>query len=355
MATTYRSQFLAVMRENERRMTALFRRLADSIAAQIARAADADGTVPLSSTYALQSAAGDAAARLFLGRQGERWAPFDVLPDGTVLPLSPYTRVLWASIEAATRVSVEQHAAIMAQRLPADLVAHLRRARRDPFAYARQVREQAAAFTPNPLARYDPAHTWVDPNGYTLSERIWRTAGETRRRLDAFLDERIRAGQGSLAMSRALEAFLLPGRTLRTKAPYGVDASYDAMRLARTEITRAAAQASEMAAAMNPFVVGIRVVLSGSHPKPDICDEAAAAGPWPKDRIPAEYQIPMHPHCLCSYRYELTDNAAAVLRDLRDEVRAERAVLVEMIGPLQVASFVALLLGRRMQTMEAAA
>ena len=87
--------------------------------------------------------------------------------------------------------------------------------------------------------------------------------------------------------------------------------------------------ALEMAAAMNPFVVGIRVVLSGSHPKPDICDEAAAAGPWPKDRIPS---IKLDAPALPVATATLTDNAAAVPRDLRDEVRAERAVLVERSG-----------------------
>lgn len=346
MARTYRARLVGLMSENERRMAALFQSLAGSIAGEIARAAGPDDMVPIGATYRLQRAAGDRVAAFFVGLVAGEWAPLQVLPDGSALPLAPYVRALWESIEAAMRVSVEQQAALMAARLPPDLVAHLRRARRDPFTLARRVGEQRV-FTPNPLAQYDPPHTWVDPAGYTLSDRIWRTAGDTRRRLDLFLEQRIRAGQGALAMSRDLEAFLLPGRRLvRTKAPYGTDASYDAMRLARTEITRAAARAAEVSAAMNPFVQGIRLVLSGSHPEVDICDEAAAAGPWPKDKIPPEYQIPLHPHCLCSYRYVMANRPGAILEELREDVSREQAQLVSLIGPLQVEAFLRLLLGR---------
>jgi hypothetical protein len=151
-----------------------------------------------------------------------------------------------------------------------------------------------------------------------------------------------------LRVSRELEQFLLPGRGLiRTRAPYGTDASYDAMRLIRTEITRAAAQASEMAAAANPFIAGMSVVLSGSHPKYDICDIAAGAGPWPVGEIPAQYQIPLHPHCLCHYRYEMVENPQAILDELRNDIRKLRPGGL-MINPLQVAAFVKLLWGERL-------
>jgi hypothetical protein len=184
---------------------------------------------------------------------------------------------------------------------------------------------QNALFRPNPLAQYERLHTWVDPNGYQLSERIWRTAGATRRQLDAFLEDAIRSGRGVLSLetqgatgiARDLEIFLQPGRSLRrTNKPYGIDASYDAMRLARTEVTRAHARAFEQAGLLNPFVAGFRVRLSGSHPKPDICDEAAAAGVFPKNAIPPEYQPPLHPHCLCTMQNVMVNNPAAVIDSL---------------------------------------
>ncbi len=131
----------------------------------------------------------------------------------------------------------------------------------------RASRDPQNVFAPNPLAEYDPPHLWVDPNGYRLSDRVWRTAGETRRKVDAMVDEGIRQGRGALALSRDLEEYLHPGRQIvRTKAPYGTDASYDAMRLARTEITRAASKAHEAAALDNPFVTGLKWKLSPQHP-----------------------------------------------------------------------------------------
>jgi len=356
MARTFRSIFLAIMRSNEESMTALFANLAVAVAGDVRRYADAEGKVSQAATYDIQRTAGERVTSLFLGQSagGDR-APFAELVNGIVLPLSPYTDTLWESIAAAVRVPVEQQAAVITRLLgrAPEILAALRRARRDPFVVAGapgRVAEQEeanypAVFTPNPLATYQAPHLWVDPRGYRLSDRIWQTAGNTRRQLDLFLEQAIAEGRGALAISRDLEQFLLPGRALkRTKKPYGTDASYDAMRLARTEITRAAAQAHEMAAAMNPFVEQIAVVLSPSHPKCDICDEAAAAGPWPKDQIPAQYQIPLHPHCLCSYRSVLVEDTRSILDALREDIRRERAAFTNLVGPVLVDRFVQQLL-----------
>lgn len=349
MARSFRSQHLAVMADNERRMAALFTGLAAYASGEITRRADPEGAIPRAQTYDLQQVIGQRVTALFLGRsRSQGRAPYEILNDGTLYPLSPFMRVLWDGVGAATQIAVESHAALMRTRLrrAGDVRAAFERARLNPFEIAHQVTEQAV-FHPNPLAAYDPLHLWVDPNGYRLSDRIWNAAGNTRRQIDLYLEESIARGRSALDMSRELEQFLLPGRQLRrTRAPYGTDASYDAMRLARTEITRAAARANEMSALMNPFVQGVRNVLSPSHPCCDICDEAAAAGPWPKDAIPARYQIPLHPHCMCYLAYEMVDakEQNRVLDDLRGEIGIARQGLLAMIGPLLVKQFTQLLL-----------
>jgi len=228
------------------------------------------------------------------------------------------------------RIQVEQQAAMMDRRMPADLKLALR---------SGTVREQI--FTPNPLAGYDPPHLWVDPNGYRLSDRIWRTAGETRRKVDAMLEDGIARGRGSLKLSRDLERFLLPGRQLkRTKTPYGTDASYDAMRLARTEISRAAAQAHETAARANPFVVGLRWKLSPQHPCCDICDTYAdkeySFDDWPTQ--------PAHPHCLCYAENVIAKDSAAVLEEARQEIQRARQAALAIATPLLVDEFLRRLL-----------
>lgn len=300
MAASYLSRFLAAMRSLETQMSALFIGLSDEASRELLRHVDENGNIPIDSLFAIQEAIGTMVTIRFLGRTSQNTrAPFVELPTGDILPLSPNSRILFDHADRVESIIIEQQRGIVA-----------RLTKNNP------VIQGTDLFKPNPLAQFDKLHTWVDPNGYKLSDRIWRTAGTTRRKLDLFLDERIRQGQGALQMSRDLETFLKPGRTLRTKAPYGTDASYDAMRLARTEITRAHARAAERAAAMNPFVEKMGIRLSGSHSKPDICDEAEADGPWPKDEIPPQYRIPMHPQDLCTYYYVMVEDKTAVLNQL---------------------------------------
>lgn len=342
MATTFLSRFLAELRALEERLEELFAGLSAAVVRDILDAANAEGGIPIEATFALQETAGRRVMQTFVSPvAGGGRAPFVVTPTG-VQPLSPYARAVWPSIERVSRLPVEQAAGIMRRQLADDPVVlrELMSAGGSPF-------EPSAVFRPNPLARYSPPHEWVDPNGHTLSDRIWRTAGRTRRRLDLYLDETIAEGRGAREIAEGAERFLQPGRkTIRTNKPYGRDASFDAMRLARTETTRAHAQAAEMSANMNPFVDGVSVVLSLSHPQEDICDEAAAASPFPKDDIPAQYQIPLHPHCLCHYRYEVNTEAAdTVIDDLRREIAEGRKRLTATIGPVQTDRFTRLLLG----------
>lgn len=351
MAQSYHSRFISTMRENERSLSALFAALADQCAAVVTQRADRDGSISRGAMLDIQERIGLLVAGFFVGRNraGQR-APFEIAATGAVSPLSPYMRALWASIGSAARLPVEQHAAQLNRQLPPDVLARLRTAQRNPFSVARRLMVSEQIFRPNPLAKYDAPHTWVDPNGYQLSDRIWNTAGDTRRRLDLFIERSIAEGRGALDISRDLRVFLAPGQQLqRTKAPYGTDASYNAMRLARTEISRAHAQAAVTSAAMNPFVESIKVRLSGSHPKRDICDEAAAAGPWPKDAIPTQYEIPLHVQCLCTYQYVQAENTAKVLEELRGDIQRERAQLVSLIGPALVDQFTRLLLGDGLQ------
>lgn len=348
MAKTYKSQFLGIMRENERQMSVVFGSLANYAGGEVQRRAGEDGRVPIAVMFDLQEAIGERVTATFLGRvtRTER-APYRELPDGTLFPTSIYMRELWNGVQDAQRLAVEHHADLMTKRLAGapDVLQGLRMATENPFANGR-VAEQVNIVT-NPLATYDPAHKWVDPRGYQLSDRIWRTSGITRRKIDMLLEDGIASGRSARDIARDLETFLQPGRTLRTVKPYGTDASYDAMRLARTEITRAHAQAQEMSAMMNPFVEGIGVRLSLSHPEVDICDEAAASSPFPKGNIPAIYQIPMHPHDLCTYYYTFAEKPGGVIDAMRAELRKAGRGILRFLGPVLVERFLRLLNGLR--------
>ena len=343
MAASYLSRFLRIMRTQEGQLTGMFRELSAFAARELARAADADGVVPVRQTSALQRSIGDRTEAMFVGTgaDGQR-APY-ILLQGQLVPQSQYMRILWTAIQDSTRLAVEQHASIMERHMSPSFVAQLRAVQVPDFTRALVFEIR----TTNPFAEYDPAHRWVDPNGYRLDDRIWNTSTTTRRKIDRLLAEGIKEGKAATTMAKELEVFLKPGRTLRTKRPYGTTGSYDALRLARTETTRAHAAAQERGALANPFIQAVNVVLSHSHPKPDICDTAADLSPFPKDAIPSEYAIPLHPHCLCHYTYEMLDTPTVVEARLKADVRAGKATLAQIVGPLKVDEFIAqLLLGK---------
>lgn len=125
----------------------------------------------------------------------------------------------------------------------------------------------------------------------------------TAQQIDQLLQESIAQGTASLTLSRQLEQFLLPGRALqRTNRPYGTDASYNAMRLSRTEITRGFSVATKAAGMANPFVTRAYYHTSSSHPEVDICDEFEAESEANDGFEPDACPVPgvdSHPNCLC--------------------------------------------------------
>jgi hypothetical protein len=124
---------------------------------------------------------------------------------------------------------------------------------------------------------------------------------------------------------------LLPSRApIRTKTPYGRDGSFDAMRLARSEITRAHNAASLESAKSNPFVQGIDWKLSARHPHVDICDSIATLGmgnerlkdPYPVDSAPVPVQD-SHPQCICVSLPSVDPNAVdQIIADLNRRFEA---------------------------------
>jgi len=348
MARTHLQQFLAVLREHEAAQAVAFGRLAGTLGDLLMREARADGRIPRTRDHAVREAVERAVTAHFLGStHGGGLAPFEVV-GGRVVALAPYGVVLFDAMRQVTRIAVDQHATILERALAdaPDLLLALRSARLNPFVAARQAAEYEG-WKLRPFLSYDPAHRFVGPDGYTLSNRIWRTSVDTRRKLDALIAEALAEGTSAIDLSRELERFLQPGRLLRrTNKPYGRNASYDGMRLARTEIAAAHSRAGLMSANLNPFVTGAVWVLSGSHPKPDICDDYAAHGPYPLDEAP---EMPAHPNCLCHWRWAIEQDMDTLITDLRAEVERARLTLepalLALVGPLLRDKFVDLLLG----------
>lgn len=313
-----------------REFKALSLNTANDINATILRAAGSwENSIPRARSASLRSEVERILLRMYVGFDGR--SPFG--SDG-ITPLAPYPALLNKWLAFAVASSVKQHQRWLRRHIPADVYAFLGRRRRRSLVtqvqeienpYLRREGESddefrarldtLRIFRPNPLAQVDPArrwvpvHQWTDANGYRLSDRIWNAADETRTRVDRLITQAINEGWGARRLARTLEQFLVPGRAaLRTRTPYGSDASFDAMRLARTELSRAANSAAYMAALANPYAQGIDWALSPSHPRIDICDDLATIGKG-GGRLKEPYSMygaripPAHPHCLC---FELT-------------------------------------------------
>lgn len=310
-------------------ITREFQTVADQISAILFRNSDFSGSIPTRNEKAVLQDAGAALQRMFVGLDGR--SPF---ADDGITPLAAYPRILNKWLIYVTAQVVYGHRDWMKRTLPEDvfnwLASHgrvgeienpyLRKEGETNEEFLARLGALETLFRPNPLAKYEAPHTWVDPNGYRLSDRIWRASVRTRMQLDALLTESIRAGMGSLELSRLVARFLLPSRAdLRTKKPYGRSASADGMRLARTEITAAHGRATLAAARANPYVSSITWRLSASHPRSDICDPLAEGSPYELDKVPS---YPPHPNCICALVPNVTESAATITAVFRDIMAA---------------------------------
>lgn len=165
---------------------------------------------------------------------------------------------------------------------------------------------------------HDDTHSWVDPGGYQLSDRIWRQKKHVREWIEEEIRVALQYGEDALVLAERLEAGLHPalqpvrtadGKIINTGAkgvltntPRGGAGSYSARRLARTEITRAHGVTVDKSA--EALGLPVQWNLSNRHPKIDICDENASGssaglpkGVYHVSECP---QYPAHPHCLCT-------------------------------------------------------
>jgi len=144
---------------------------------------------------------------------------------------------------------------------------------------------------------------------------------------DVLLMRGLREGKSSKRLSRELLQYLLPAEAGRlTRKPYGTYVSYSGMRLARTEITRAANQAAYISGYTNPYTDGIDVARSlNGDIECALCPPHATINIY-GDRVRPPYRydeavIPpeiTHPHCMCHMRPALVENPAVVSAQIRE-------------------------------------
>jgi hypothetical protein len=132
-------------------------------------------------------------------------------------------------------------------------------------------------------------------NGIPLAQSVYKSSVESGQRLDRMINAMLLNGASAKEIARRAASFINPD------TPGGV--SYAAMRLGRTELNNAFHRTSKDLYQQSPFVVAVKWNLSGSHPKPDLCNEYAEnshmrngeAGVFRDSEVPGK----PHPHCLC--------------------------------------------------------
>ncbi len=157
-----------------------------------------------------------------------------------------------------------------------------------------------------------------------LSARIWRIDREAEDGINAILLKGIANGDSAFNIAKELEQFLganedcprwtstrLYGRTkteiaqgdttgLVSSPCDGRGVSYNALRLARTEIQKIHALATDKILASQPWVEKEKIHLSAAHPETDICDDVVGGG-GKGDGVydVGTIELPLHPNCLC--------------------------------------------------------
>lgn len=151
------------------------------------------------------------------------------------------------------------------------------------------------------------ARTYKD--GLHLSDRIWNTAESSRDAMRAIVTAGI--GEDAVNVARALETYVkqgatvtaahFPGMMKRMGSRVTENIDYNALRLARTELTAAYGEATIGAAKASPAIKKVRWVLSNTHPRTDICDAYASGGDGHGVYAAKDCPLsPAHPNCLCT-------------------------------------------------------
>jgi len=132
-------------------------------------------------------------------------------------------------------------------------------------------------------------------NGISLSQQVYNTSLAANGALNNTINKGILLGKSWREIADDVQSFINPD------VPGGV--SYAAKRLARTELNNAFHTTQIDQRKGDPFVDGMRWELSGSHPKPDACNDYAESthfrggdpGVFRVEDVPRK----PHPQCLC--------------------------------------------------------
>lgn len=121
--------------------------------------------------------------------------------------------------------------------------------------------------------------------GLHLSDRIWNTSENFGNVMRDIIQAGVATGQNAVTTARALEKYVktdvstlaknYPNMMERMAGRIPKNVCYEALRLARTEMTAAYGEGVIVSGRVSPGYKGVKWVLSNTHPIFDICDTLA--------------------------------------------------------------------------------
>lgn len=200
-------------------------------------------------------------------------------------------------------------------------------------------------FEPQLQILLDVAAEHLYGDGMNLSGRIWKWDRESRDGINQVLMDGIANQRSAWDVAKGLEQYLganedcprwtstrLYGRTksqiaagdttgLVSRPCDGRGVSYNALRLARTEIQKVHALATDRIMSAQPWVEKEKVHLSAAHPETDICDDVVGGGEKGEGIYEVgTIELPLHPNCLC-YKTAVLMDEKEFTSGLRDWLR----------------------------------
>jgi len=173
----------------------------------------------------------------------------------------------------------------------------------------------------------DAASARLWGTGFNLSQRIWQMDAVSLENLKRVVYSGVANGTSAWDLAQQVPTFLGAGADCPrwtqdrlyslTKGDIakgnkaglisspncaGQGVSYNALRLARTEIQWAHALATTMMLDQVPWVELVTVNRAPTEVDCEICDPVVEESPYPKAEVPA---LPLHPNCLCYVTAEL--------------------------------------------------
>src|SRR3990172_3104674 len=214
--------------------------------------------------------------------------------------------------------------------------------------FLQEARVKDGVFDPQLQVLLNAASEYLYGDGLNLSNRIWQVDNEAKNMMNQIILNGVNSGMSAYDMTKELEVLLganedcprwtstrlykmtkkdiasgdLRGLISGDKCD-GQGVAYNALRLARTEIQKVHALATDKVLKNSPWVEMEQVNLSKGHAETDICDDVIAGGEKGDGVYPVgTIELPLHPNCLC-YKTALLMEEDAFIEQLRGWMKGE--------------------------------